>query len=71
LATVTGMVEAGLGISVVPALTLFHFQRASLVTRPLTDTALTRQIYVVRRQVGSLSVAAQALHDLIKARMAE
>ena len=70
LATVTGMVEAGLGISVVPALILFHFQRASLVTRPLTDTALTRQIYVVRRQVGSLSVAAQALHDLIKARMA-
>ena len=27
LATVTGMVRAGLGISVVPALTLFHFQQ--------------------------------------------
>ena len=69
LATVTGMVEAGLGISVVPALTLFHFERKSLVTRPLAVANLTRKIYVVRRQEGSLSVAAQALHDLIVARM--
>ena len=69
LATVTGMVEAGLGISVVPALTLFHFERESLVTRPLTIANLTRKIYVVRRQEGSLSVAAQALHDLIVLRM--
>ncbi len=69
LATVTGMVEAGLGISVVPALTLFHFERKSLVTRPLAVPSLTRKIYVVRRQQGSLSVAAQALHDLIVLRM--
>ncbi len=69
LATVAGMVEAGLGISVVPALTLFHFERKSLVTRPLAIAGLTRKIYVVRRQQGSLSVAAQALHDLIVARM--
>ncbi len=69
LATVTGMVEAGLGISVVPALTLFHFERDSLVTRPLKIANLTRKIYVVRRQTGSLSVAAQALHDLIVLRM--
>ncbi len=69
LATVAGMVEAGLGISVVPALTLFHFERKSLVTRPLAMAGLTRKIYVVRRQQGSLSVAAQALHDLIVLRM--
>lgn len=69
LATVTGMVEAGLGISVVPALTLFHFERKSLVTRPLAIANLTRRLYVVRRQQGSLSVAAQALHDLIVLRM--
>ena len=69
LATVTGMVDAGLGISVVPALTLFHFERKSLVTRPLAIANLTRKIYVVRRQEGSLSVAAQALHDLIVLRM--
>ncbi|RZJ25035.1 MAG: LysR family transcriptional regulator [Haliea sp.] len=69
LATVTGMVEAGLGISVVPALTLFHFERQSLVTRPLAVPNLTRKIYVVRRQQGSLSVAAQALLDLVVLRM--
>ena len=69
LATVAGMVEAGLGISVVPALTLFHFERESLVTRPLDIAGLTRRIYLVRRQQESLSAAAQALHDLVVLRM--
>jgi LysR family carnitine catabolism transcriptional activator len=69
LATVMGLVEAGLGISVVPALTLFHFRRDSLVTRPLPIASLTRTVYLVRRREGSLSVAAQALHDLIVARL--
>lgn len=69
LATVAGMVAAGLGISVVPALTLFHFERESLVTRPLDMASLTRRIYLVRRQQESLSAAAQALHDLVVLRM--
>lgn len=69
LATAAGMVEAGLGISVVPALTLFHFERKTLVTRPLATTGLTRKIYLVRRQEGSLSAAAQALHDLVMEKM--
>ena len=69
LATVMGLVEAGLGISVVPALTLFHFQRETLVTRPLPLPGLTRTIYLVQRREGSLSVAAQTLHDLIVARL--
>ena len=42
LATVMGMVRAGLGISVVPALTLFHFQQPELVTRPLALAGLER-----------------------------
>lgn len=69
LATVAGMVQAGLGISVVPALTLFHFERNGLLVRALPAKNLTRKIYVVRRQEGSLSVAAQSLHDLIVLRM--
>jgi DNA-binding transcriptional LysR family regulator len=69
LATVMGLVEAGLGISVVPALTLFHFQRETLVTRPLPLASLTRTLYMVQRREGSLSVAAQTLHDLIVARL--
>ncbi|WP_332775554.1 LysR family transcriptional regulator [Polaromonas sp.] len=69
LATVMGLVEAGLGISVVPALALFHFRRETLVTRPLALPALTRTVYLVQRREGSLSVAAQTLHDLILARL--
>ena len=62
LATVMGMVRAGLGISVVPTLTLFHFQQEGLATRPLALPGLTRQIYLVRRRDRGLSVAAQALY---------
>ena len=68
LATVTGMVRAGLGISVVPALTLFHFQQPSVVTRPLQLPGLTRQIYLVRRRDQSLSAAAQSLYEWMVAR---
>ena len=65
LATVMGMVRAGLGISAIPALTLFHFQQQGLVTRPLHWPELTRQIYLVRRRDRSLSVAAQAMYSLL------
>ena len=68
LATVMGMVRAGLGISVVPALTLFHFDQPGLVTRPLSLPGLTRQIYLVRRRDQSLSVAAHALYALVMAK---
>ncbi|MFJ1299466.1 LysR substrate-binding domain-containing protein [Pseudomonadota bacterium AL_CKDN230030165-1A_HGKHYDSX7] len=65
LATVTGLVHAGVGVSLVPAMTLFHFQRPGLVIRPLAGRALTRPLYLVRRKGRSLSVAAQGLHDLL------
>jgi len=71
LATVMGMVEAGVGISIIPALTLFHFERDTLARRPLRVPGLKRSVYVVTRAEGSLSVAAQTLHDLVVARMAE
>ncbi|KQM80241.1 LysR family transcriptional regulator [Xylophilus sp. Leaf220] len=69
LATVMGMVEAGVGISVVPTLTLYQFRRETLVTRPIPLPQLTRRIFLVRRREGSLSVAAQTLHDLVVARL--
>ena len=68
LATVMGMVRAGLGISVVPALSLFHFKQPGLVTRPLALPGLVRHIYLVRRRDRSLSVAAQALYALMMER---
>lgn len=65
LATVMGMVEAGLGISVVPTLTLYQFRRDTIVTRALPLPALRRRMLLVRRREGSLSAAAQALHYLV------
>jgi DNA-binding transcriptional LysR family regulator len=68
LATVMGMVRTGLGISVVPSLTLFHFRDADVVTRPLRWPGLTRRIYLVRRRDRSLSLAAQTLYEMVMAR---
>jgi len=67
LATVMGMVRAGLGISVVPALTLFHFQQPGLATRALAGDLPARDLYVVRQRHRSLSPAAQALYELAMA----
>lgn len=67
LATAMGMVRAGLGVSMMPALTLFHFAQPGLVTRPLPWPGLKRNIYLVRRRERSLSLAAQSLHALIVA----
>lgn len=71
LATVTGMVRAGLGISIVPWLTLFHFQSPGLVTRRLSWPGLKRQLYVVRRRDRSLSIAAQGFYEWVMARRPE
>jgi len=71
LATVMGMVRAGLGVSIVPALTLFHFQAPGVVTRPLAWPGLTRKIYLVRRRDRGLSVAAQGLYEWVMARPPE
>ena len=68
LATVMGMVRNDVGISVVPALTLFHFAHPTIVTRPLKMAGSRRNLYLVKRAHRSLSVAAQAFHDLALAR---
>ncbi|MFT3821445.1 MAG: LysR substrate-binding domain-containing protein [Rubrivivax sp.] len=65
LSTVAGMVRAGLGVTVVPALTLFHFADPELVRRPIAAPELKRSIFVIRRRDRSLSVAAQAMLDFL------
>lgn len=67
LATVMGMVRAGLGLSIVPELALFHFQQPGLGTRPLGWKGLTRKLYLVRRRDRGLSQAAQAFYELVQA----
>lgn len=68
LATVAGMVRAGLGISVVPALTLYQFRSPDLAIRPIRWPGLTRRIYLVRRRDRGLSAAAQGLYDWVMER---
>ena len=68
LATVAGMVRAGLGISVVPALTLHQFRGANLVIRPVKWPGLTRQIYLVRKRDRGFSAAAECFYEWVMAR---
>lgn len=68
LATVAGMVRAGLGIGIVPALALYPFRADGLVTWPIRWPGLTRRIHLVRRRDRGLSVAAQGFHERVMAR---
>lgn len=66
LATVSGLILAGLGLSLVPGMTLFHFRHADLKIVPLASgSAITRRLYLVRREHRSLSQAAAAFHELL------
>lgn len=68
LATVSGMVRAGLGVSIVPALALYPFRVPELALRPLSWPGLKRRIYLVRRRDRGLSVAAQGFYEWVMAR---
>ena len=70
LATLAALVRAGLGLSLVPELTLFHFRDAGLVALPFHEPALARPLVLARRKGQALSVAAQALRGLLLARLA-
>lgn len=66
LATVTGLVAAGLGVSLVPAMTLFQFQHPQLKIIPLVpESRVKRSLYLIRRHEKSLSSAAQAFYDVL------
>jgi DNA-binding transcriptional LysR family regulator len=68
LATVMGMVRAGLGLSVVPGFSLFHFSaQPGLATRELRWKGLHRQLFLIRRRDRELSTAARALYELMLA----
>ena len=65
LATVMGMVRAGLGISVVPGLTLLQFDQPGIIIRKLKLGGARRTLFLVRSRERGLSVAAQGLYDLM------
>lgn len=66
LATVNGLIQAGLGMSLVPGMTLFHFRHSDLRIIPLAPSSeIRRQLYLVRRENRGLSAAAAAFHELL------
>jgi len=68
LATVTGLVAAGLGISLVPSMTLFQFRHERIRVVPLAlRSRMKRPLYLIRRSEKSLSSAAQAFYDVLLA----
>jgi LysR family transcriptional regulator, carnitine catabolism transcriptional activator len=71
LATVAGLVKQGLGISVVPELTLFQFRQLDLVAIPLHSEGHFRPILIVRRKDRSLSIASQSMLELIEKRIGQ
>jgi DNA-binding transcriptional LysR family regulator len=59
LSTALGLVEAGLGITVVPRSALTPELRERLAIRPLNEPRVTRTIGVIRRRAGPLTAAAK------------
>jgi len=66
VSTLIGMVENGMGIAVVPQLTLPRMPAAVVGVR-LENPAITRPVGIIRRAGRSLSPAAQAFADLLAA----
>lgn len=63
--TLLGMVEAGLGVAAVPQLAMPSHDHATLVSIPLHEPVVTRQIGLIKKRGRSLSPAAQKLYDLL------
>ncbi|MGQ9368650.1 LysR family transcriptional regulator [Azospirillum sp. ST 5-10] len=65
LATIAGLVEAGIGIAALPSLALPLLRFAELTAVPIEEPVVERSIGIVRRPARSPSVAARGLLDLL------
>jgi DNA-binding transcriptional LysR family regulator len=65
LSTSLGLVEAGLGISVLPKLATPQADHPIIVTRPIQNPEVTRTIGVVRRRGGRLAPAAERFLEML------
>ena len=66
LATVAGLVQHGMGVALVPELTLFQFRLLDLVAIPVDAPGIVRPIFIVKQKDRSLSIAAQGMLELIE-----
>lgn len=67
LGTVGRMVSSGLGVSAVPALCIEQMEAMGVRCLALTDPVIERSVGVLKRADQDLSVAAQALYDVLLA----
>jgi DNA-binding transcriptional LysR family regulator len=65
LSTSLGLVEAGLGISVLPRMATPQGDHPILVTRPIRDPEVSRTIGVVRRRGASISPASATFMNML------
>jgi len=63
--TMLGMVEAGLGIAAVPAMSMPGYDHAMLMAVPLTDPEVKRTVGLLRKNGRTLSHIASELENLI------
>jgi DNA-binding transcriptional LysR family regulator len=64
--TLLGLVEARLGVAVVPELAMPHTAHPTLVSIPLSNPVVTRTLGLIRRRRRSLSPVARHLYELLK-----
>jgi DNA-binding transcriptional LysR family regulator len=65
LSTSLGLVEAGLGVSVLPRLATPQSDHPYLMTRPVIEPEISRSIGIVTRRLSRLSPAAQHFLDML------
>lgn len=68
LSTVAGLILQGLGVSLLPELTLSQFRHPDLVAIPLATPGISRPIHIIWRKDKPLSIAAQAMLELVRQR---
>ena len=66
LSTSLGMVEAGIGVSVLPQMATPQGEHPSLVTRPIGNPVVSRTIGIVRRRGAMLSPMAERFLEMLQ-----
>jgi len=66
LASISSMVANGLGISVMPSLTIQQMESLGVECRPLTRPTVTRRVGILTRRRYPLSAAANAMVETLK-----
>ena len=66
LSTVTGLVENNIGISIVPEMALFLFNKPSIMAIPLNELIPNREVSLIRLKERAQSVTSLALIDFLR-----